>query len=75
MLSDEERVVLTDDQLAQMSKDDLIKSYKQLQKYVDNLTAKYQQTDRVKSIEIAKMKNIILMRHLATKEQESNVSF
>ena len=73
MIPDEERSALSDDQLTQMSKDELIKSYKELQKYTDTLQVKYQQNDRAKSIEIAKLKNIILMRHLSSKEQEQNV--
>lgn len=73
MLADEERPYLNEDQLALLEKDELIKHFKQLQKYTDNLQLKYQQSDKVKSFEIAKLKNLILMKYVSSKEQESTV--
>ena len=84
MLSDGERPQLSDEQLAQISKEELVNKFKQLQKYTDSLKAKFEQSsresekklaqlDQSKSLEIAKLKNVILMKYMASKETEANV--
>ena len=64
---------LNDDELLQLSKDDIIKHYKQLQSKYESLQLKYQQNEKKQSFEIAKLKNLILMKYVSSKEQESIV--
>ena len=86
MLSDQEMIQLTDDQLSQLSKDELALKYKQLFKYAENLKLKSDQNqkenekklsqlDFQKSLEIAKLKNVILVKYMNSKESEAHVNF
>ena len=85
MISEQERPILTDEQLVLISKDDLIHKWRQLERYANDLEARCEQTiqenkkklnqiEIAKSFEIAKLKNIILMKYVSSKEQESTVS-
>ena len=67
-------VYMNDDQLMQLSKEELIDNYKKLHSKYENLHLKYQQNEKNKSFEIAKLKNLILMKYVSSKEQESIVS-
>ncbi len=75
MLAEEQNLVyLNDDQLMQLSKEEIIENYKQLHSKYENLQLKYQQNEKNKLFEIAKLKNLILMKYVSSKEQESIVS-
>ena len=85
MISEQERPILTDEQLVQISKDELILKWRQLERYANDLEARCEQTlqenkkklnqiEIAKSFEIAKLKNIILTKYVSSKEQESTVS-
>jgi hypothetical protein len=74
MLSDGEYpIFLNDEQLAKISKEDLVNNYKQLQNCIETLNTKRQQNEKEKLFEIAKLKNLILMKYVSSKEQESTV--
>ena len=77
---------LTDQQLTTITKDELILKWKDLIKFTDDQRLKFKQTladkqaelDEIntkKSLEIAKLKNIILMKYVSSKEQESTNQF
>ena len=66
-------IFLNDEQLAKISKEDLVNNYKQLQNYIETLKTKNQQNEKEKLFEIAKLKNLILMKYVSSKEQESTV--
>jgi hypothetical protein len=77
--------MLTDEQLSQISKEDLVVKFQELQKFTSNLQASLEQTrneaqkkmirmETQKSLEIAKLKNIILNRYVASKENESELT-
>jgi len=75
MQAEEQNLVyLNDDQLMQLSKEEIIENYKQLHSKYENLQLKYQQNEKNKLFEIAKLKNLILMKYVSSKEQESIVS-
>lgn len=74
MISDQvTRPILSDEQLAQMTKEDLMAKYKQLDTYVNQHEAKSDkqlaEIQTQKSFEIAKLKNIILMKYVTGKSQ------
>ncbi len=65
MLAEEQNLVyLNDDQLMQLSKEEIIENYKQLHSKYENLQLKYQQNEKNKLFEIAKLKNLILMKYV-----------
>lgn len=64
------RPVLTDKELETMSKEDLAAKWKQLDKYTSNLEEKHQ----TNLAELVRVKNIILMNYISSKEMESAVS-
>lgn len=77
---------LTDQQLTTITKDELILKWRDLIKFTDDQRLKFKQTladkqaelDEIntkKSLEIAKLKNIILMKYVSSKEQESTNQF
>lgn len=81
----EQQPMLTDDQLNQISKEDLVLKWRELRTFTNNLQARLEQTqsdhqknlvraETIKSLEIAKLKNIILKKCVAnSKENQSTV--
>lgn len=81
----QQQPMLTDDQLNQISKEDLVLKWRELQAFAIDLQARLEQTqcenqkklvraETQKSLEIAKLKNIILKKYVAnTKENQSTV--
>lgn len=76
---------LTDEQLSLITNDELILKWKDLTAFANNQRLKFNQAleekqtefseiNVKKSLEIAKLKNIILMKYVTSKEQESTVS-
>jgi len=72
-----ERPSLTDDELEKIDKDDLVQKWKQLEAYTKNLEVSMKETEsklKAKYFEITKLKNIMLMNYVSSKEIESTVS-
>lgn len=72
----QQQPILTEDQLNQISKEDLVLKWRELQAFTNNLQARLEQTqsegqkklvrlETQKSLEIAKLKNIILRKYAA----------
>ena len=78
------RPVLTDLQLSEINRDELVLKWRELEQFTNQLHDQNEQNivdaqnklntlSTHKSLEIAKLKNIILMKYVASKEQESTV--
>jgi hypothetical protein len=63
------RPILTDSELENLSKEDLKSKWNQLQDYIDSL----EERNKINMYELAKLKNIILMNYVSSKEFESTV--
>lgn len=80
------RPVLTDLQLSEINRDELVLKWRELEQFTNQLHDQNEQNivdaqnkldtlNTHKSLEIAKLKNIILMKYVASKEQESTSQF
>ncbi len=67
------RPILSEDQLEALTKEELLVNWKQLNIFVDTIEKKLASVESQKSLEIAKLKNIILMKYITSKKQESTV--
>lgn len=69
--------VLTNEELEKITKEDLVSKWKQLETYTKNLEVTLKETEsklKVKYFEITKLKNIMLMNYVSSKELESTVN-
>ena len=71
MIENPDRPVLSDEQLDSLSREELKLKWKQLQSYTDTL----EETNKNNLYELVKMKNIILMNYVSSKEFESTSQF
>lgn len=69
MLEEERPKSMSDAQLDEMSKDELVKLFKQLDKYRLGI----EEREKKNLMELTKLKNIILMNYVTTKEIELSV--
>ena len=69
MIENVEKPALKDEDLDNMSREEIISSYKQLKNYTNNL----EEREKKNLFELAKLKNIILMNYVSSKEFESSV--
>jgi hypothetical protein len=65
------RPILTDSELNNLSRDNLKAKWHQLQNYIDIL----EERNKINLYELAKLKNIILMNYVSSKELESTVNY
>ena len=73
-----ERPTLTDDDIEKLGKDELVQKWKQLEAYTKNLEMSAKETEsklKAKYFEVTKLKNIMLMNYVSSKEIESTVGF
>ena len=72
-----ERPILADDELKQISKDDLVIKWKQLDAYTNNLEVNSKELEsklKAKLYEVTRLKNIMLVNYVSSKELESTVN-
>ena len=72
-----ERPILTDDEIKQISKDDLVIKWKQLDAYTNNLEVNSKELEsklKAKLYEVTRLKNIMLVNYVSSKELESTVN-
>ncbi len=69
-----DRPRLADEQLQVLNKEELVAKWRLLNSYVDSLENKLASVESQKSLEIAKLKNIILMKYISSKQLESTVN-
>jgi len=69
-----DRPRLADEQLEVLNKEELVAKWRLLNSYVDSLENKLASVESHKSLEIAKLKNIILMKYISSKQLESTVN-
>ena len=65
---------LADEQLEVLNKEELVAKWRLLNSYVDSLENKLASVESQKSLEIAKLKNIIIMKYISSKQLESTVN-
>ena len=68
---------LTDEELEKLTKEDLVLKWKQLENYTKNIEVNLKETEsklKAKYFEITKLKNIMLMNYVSSKELESTVN-
>jgi hypothetical protein len=75
---DAKKSLFTDEQLEQMSQKELIEEWKKMELYANSLEINLKECEsklKTKTHELNKLKNVILMNYVSTKELESTVKF